>query len=65
MAENMSRAQYLLNIIEQMDVEAEPQYALNKATGYTYQNRGQKGDSSQYSDGKRPAGLMSRAGKSS
>ncbi len=64
MTDNMSRAQYLLKMIEQMDIESEPQYSLQRATGYTYQNRGQKGDPEQMKDGKRPSGLGSRAGKS-
>ena len=63
---DMSRAQYLLKIIEQMDLESEPQFSLKGgAPGYRYQDRGQgqqPGD--QYMDGKRPVGLASRAGKS-
>lgn len=61
----MSRAQYLLQIIEQMDLENVPNFSLNKATGYTYMNRGQKGDPEQYLTGKRPSGYSSPAGKSS
>jgi hypothetical protein len=65
MAENMTRAQYLLGIIEQMDLEAEPQHSLKGgATGYRYQDRGQGHMQPDYPDGKRPSGLMSRAGKS-
>ena len=62
---DMSRAQYLLKIIEQMDLESEPQFSLKGgATGYRYQDRGQGQMQPDYPDGKRPAGLMSRAGKS-
>ena len=62
----VSRAQYLLNIIEQMDIENTPEYSLNHAqTGYRYMNRGEGNLEPQYPTGKRPSGLGSPAGKSS
>lgn len=64
--QNVSRAQYLLNIIEQMDIEAAPQHSLKGGmSGYRYQDRGQGHLQPDYPDGKRPSGLQSRAGKSS
>lgn len=62
---DMSRAQYLLNLIEQMDMENAPQFSLNHANpGYRYMDRGQGNMEPQYPDGKRPVGLASKAGKS-
>jgi hypothetical protein len=64
----VSRAQYLLNMIDMMDQAAlsnAPQFSLNHAyPGYRYMDRGQGNIEPQYPDGKRPAGLMSKAGKS-
>lgn len=62
----MTRAEYLLKIIEdQAAMSNDPQFSLNHANpGYRYMNRGQGNMEPQYPDGKRPAGLMSRAGKS-
>ena len=62
----MSRAQYLLKIIEdQAALSNDPQFSINHANpGYRYMNRGQGNMEPQYPDGKRPAGWMSRAGKS-
>lgn len=63
--QNVTRAAYLLNIIEQMDLEAAPQHSLKGGpSGYRYQDRGQGHMQPDYADGKRPSGLASRAGKS-
>ncbi len=61
----ISRAQYLLQVIEAMDIENAPEYSLNRATGYTFQDRGKKDDPMQYPTGRsRPSGLQSPAGHS-
>lgn len=64
--QEMSRAQYLLQVIEAMDIENTPEYSLNHAqTGYRYQDRGPGNMEPQYPTGRsRPAGLQSPAGKS-
>lgn len=60
----MSRAQYLLKLIEDVDPNL-PQFSLNHANpGYRYQDRGQSNMEPQYPSGKRPSGLQSAAGKS-
>ena len=61
----MSRAQELLRMIAEMDVEEEPQYSLRGgSTGYNYQGRGTGMPQPNYPDGKRPVGLASKNGKS-
>ena len=40
----MSRAKEILDVIEAMDPETQSQHDLNQASGYTYQDRGQKDD---------------------
>ena len=67
MADNMSRAQYLLKIIEdQAALSNDPQFSINHANpGYRYMNRGQGNMEPQYPTGRRPSGIQSLAGKSS
>jgi hypothetical protein len=61
----MSRAEEILSIISEMTPEEDSKHDLENADGYTYQDKGQKGLKKQMPDGKRPAGLDSKAGKSS
>jgi hypothetical protein len=70
----MNRAHQILEMIldflpeaegEGNEPENQERHKLQGATGYTYQDRGQKGIKTQMKDGKRPAGLRTKAGKSS